>query len=219
MDLLEKRKLELENKKALKKKEIIEVAIKVFDELGIENAKMTDVAKRAEVGVASVYRYFNTKGELLIDCGLEHWERMISKYYKDFLTEKYTSLNGIEQVRAILMVFFRIYMEDKHFYKFLEEFDNYILKENVLIDKLNLYEKKILSLMPVMLEALKKGKSDNSISRTIDEMSFYMSITHTLISLCQKLISRNNVLTSDRKVEGETQIMLIIEMAINYIKS
>lgn len=206
-------------RKEKRKEEVILASIEVFKEHGIENTKMTDIADKADVGVASIYRYFTTKPELVIETALKIWEDLIDTFYKDFSEESYKSLNGIKSVETLLEVFLKLYKHHKDFMRFIEEFDHYIIKEKIPSDKLELYESTILNLQPLMLDALQKGKQDGSIKLQVDNHTFYMTITHTLISLCQKLISRNTILNSDQDIEGEEQVRLIIHMALQYISN
>lgn len=206
-------------RKEKRKEEVILASIEVFKKHGIENAKMTDIADKADVGVASIYRYFTTKPELVIEAALKTWEIVIDTFYKDFSKENYKSLNGIKSVETLLEVFLNLYKHHKDFMRFIEEFDHYVIKEKISSDKLELYERTILNLKPLMLDALQKGKQDGTIKQQVDNQTFYMTITHSLISLSQKLISRNTILNSDHDIEGEEQIKLLIQMALQYISN
>lgn len=219
MDLRGKRKNELDQQKQLRKEEVIQAAIEVIKVNGIENTKMTEIAESAEVGVASIYRYFKTKPDLVIEVAIRTWEAIITTFFEDFSKTKYTSLNGIQRVESLLEVFLTLYTDHKEFLRFIEEFDNYIIKEKISPGRLEVYENTILNLMPFMVEALEKGKKEGSIKDSVRSEEFYMTLTHTLISLCQKLISRNTILNSDQDIEGESQVKLIIHMAIHYISN
>ena len=219
MDLAEKRKKETKEQKDKRKELVIAAALDVFIEKGIENTKMTDIAEKAEIGIASVYRYFKTKTEIVIEAGIRYWSKEIDIFYSTFLENDFKMLNGLARVSKLLDVFIDIYMNHKDFYKFIEEFDNYVVKENIPSDRLFFYEKKILNLMPIMLEALDLGKKDGSIKQNINNEQYYMTITHTLISLSQKLILRNIILDSDNYFEGKAQLELIKAMALNYIEN
>lgn len=217
IDLTEKRKLENKEQMDKKKALVLEAALEVFIEKGIENTKMTDIAQRAEVGVASVYRYFQTKTEIVIEVGILYWEKEINRFYAPFLESAYLSLNGIQKVSRLLDVFIEIYLKDPGFYKFIEEFDNFVVKEKVPAERLATYEQKILALMPIMFEALEQGKEDGSIQPSLQTAEFYMTITQTFISLAQKLILRNIILESDQHYDRKNQLELIKKMALSYI--
>lgn len=218
MDLREKRKNEVDKLVEQRKEKVIEAAAKVFKQKGIENSKMTDVAEKAEIGVASVYRYFKTKPELVIEAATRFWTEEISEFYGYYTDGAFRQKQGLTKVKEILEVFIKLYREHQDFVRFLYEFDNYVIRENVPKEKMEYYEREIVSLKAVMLEALESGKKDGTIRQDLKEEQFYFSITHALMSLCQKLVLRGNVLESDSLVEGEEQMRTIIEMAIQYIK-
>jgi AcrR family transcriptional regulator len=216
MDLIEKRKKENEEQKDKRKELVIIAAIEVFIEKGIENTKMTDIA---QVGVASVYRYFKTKTEIVIESAIRFWDIEIDTFYNLFSKKEFKQLNGLDRVSQILNIFIGIYINHNDFLRFIEEFDNYVVKEKIPSQRLSLYEKNILNLMPVMIEALELGKKDGSIDLNINNEQYYMTITHTLMSLSQKLILRNIILNSDNSFEGRAQLELVKDMALKYIKN
>lgn len=218
MDLIEKRKKETEQEKDKRKKFVVDAAVKVFIEKGIENTKMTDIAENAEIGVASVYRYFKTKTEIVIEAAISFWNTEINIFHS-ILENDFDKLSGLARVSKILDIFIETYMNHKYFFRFIEDFDNYVVKENIPKERLSSYEKNILKLMPVMIEALELGKKDGSINPDINNEKFYMTITHTLISLSQKLILRNIILDSDNYFEGKAQLELVKDMALKYIEN
>lgn len=217
MSLKDKRKEELEIQKEKRKEKVVLAAIEVINENGIENTKISEIAERAEVGVASVYRYFKTKVDIVIAAAIWMWEKEITLFKDEFYEKDYLQLNGGKKVEKILNVFIALYNEQKDFIAFLEQFDNYIVKENIDIDKLETYEKSIINLKSIMINALEEGKKDGSIKETIDNDAFYMTVTHALLSLSQKLRLRGYILLNDSEVDGENQLNLLINMMMNYI--
>lgn len=217
MELKEKRKIEQENLKRQRKEEVITAALEVFKIQGIENTKMTDIAEKAEIGVASVYRYFKTKPDIAVEAARKLWEDEIKELYASYTDEAFLNKNGVTMVKEILEVFLKLYKDHQDFMRFIDEFDRYVVRENISTEKLKEYEKSIIDLKSIMIKALECGKKDGTIRSDLDGGHFYFSITHALMSLCQKLILRGNVLESDKYVEGEEQIKTIIDMAVKYI--
>ena len=56
-----------------RKERIVLIAAELFLQNGIEEIKMTDIADAAEIGVASLYRYFGTKTAIAIEVGVLLW--------------------------------------------------------------------------------------------------------------------------------------------------
>ncbi|MCX7774426.1 MAG: TetR/AcrR family transcriptional regulator, partial [Clostridia bacterium] len=216
-DLREKRRMEQEDLINKRKDEVIAAALEVFKKSGIENTKMTDIAEKAQIGVASVYRYFKTKPEIVIEAACKVWDDEIAVIYDHYTSDAFGQKSGISQVREILEVFIKLYTDHQDFFKFLHEFDSYVIKEGISKEKLKAYEKRILDIKPILIHAIERGKKDGTVSVEINEEQFYFSITHALMSLCQKLIISGHVLESDEFVLGLEQIRTIIDMAVKYI--
>ena len=203
-----------------RRQRVILGAREVFLEKGIDNAKIAEIADRAKVGVASVYRYFSTKTDLLLEVAVDYW-RSEMEYTSEPLLYEISKLNltGCEKVEKILKIFQRLYKEHPDFFRFLEMFDNHVIKEGIPPEKLEFYEMNIINSKPLLYEAIEQGKEDGSIRKELDTVKFYMTITHSLMSLSQKLLIRGHIITSDRTVDGLEQINLLVDMAVKYIKS
>lgn len=214
----EKRKAEINNLKEKRKEEVVVAAISIFKERGIDQTKMTDIAEKAEVGIASVYRYFQTKFDLVIAAATWLWQEEISALVNQFYYPEFEKLSGVQQVREVLNIFITIYLDYPQYMSFLEYFDNYIVKEEVLAEKLESYEQSIMDLKAGLFNAIERGKKDGSIKESLESNNFYITITHALMSLSQKLILRGTILKSDYEVQGEEQLRMLIEMAMDHIR-
>ena len=217
--LLEKKSIEDEEQKNYRKNLVLSAAIDVFVEKGIENSKITDIAEKAQVGVASVYKYFKNKTEIVIEAGISFWSIEENFLLEMFTKNNFDELNGLNKINQILDIFIEIFLNHKDFLRFVEEFDNYVIKKKIPPRRLTMYEKNVLKLLPIMVDALNVGKEDGSINLNIDNEQFYFTTTRTLIILSQKLISRNIILNNDTNFEEVAQLKLFKEMALKYIKN
>lgn len=219
MSLKDKRMNEIKKQKEKRKEDILAAAIEVFKEKSIRSAKMTDIALESEVGVATVYRYFKTKLELVIEAVNWMCKEEILLMFEPFEGDGYKSMNGFEQISFILKLFILLYEAYPDFVALLEQFDNYVVEEQIGLEQLENYEKNIIDLKEITFGAMARGKKDGSIKMDIDNNIFYTTIAHSLMSLSQKLILRGNILKSDSEVNGKKQLALLIEMAEGFIKN
>lgn len=219
MNAREKRRQELDEQIESRKDDIKTAAINEFIKTGIDNAKLSDIAKSAEVGEATVYRYFENKTGLVIECAMKLWSGEMSSLIPQIASEGEEIKNGYERVREILILIGSLFNKCPHLLKLMEEFDNYIMKENVPKTLLKNYESNITDTEDVFMKALEKGKSDGSIRRDLDSKLFYTTSTHSLTSLSQKLLLRGSIISSDIEISAEKQIKSLIEMELLYIKS
>ncbi|SKA80136.1 transcriptional regulator, TetR family [Caloramator quimbayensis] len=205
--------------KEAKKELIISSALELFLQKGINETKITDIAEKSGVGVASVYRYFENKTNILICAATLFWQKEINKYYEMYNRDEFKNLNGLEKIKSLLYSFLEIYNHEPQFFSFLEQFDNYIKTEHVSSNLLKNYEENILNLKDLILVSIEQGKNEGLIRKDLNSSEFYITVTHSLMSLCQKLILRGDILESDNIICANAQIELLIKMSLNYISN
>lgn len=207
-----------QRQKKQKRKRILESAISLFCEMGIEATKMEEIAVKANVGTATVYRYFLTKAELVIQSATLLWEKESRLYLKRLKQIDFDNAEGIKQVSILLHLFGELYHNNSLFLKFLQEFDLFVINNDITPERLKGYEETILSLKPYLTEALEKGMRDHTIELTATIEEIYFSITHTMLSLMQKLILQGEILDSDLKVNAYSQIKIMIQIIVKGLK-
>lgn len=200
-------------------KRILSAALTLFCEKGIEETSIEDIAGKAEVGPATVYRYFETKAEVAIQDGILYWREVSEKYLVHLSKQKYLESNGRDQIRKIMDIFVWIFEQEFDFLKFLQELDVFVRKYQISQERLKEYEQEILNLKPYVTDALEKGIKDGSLYLTQPVEKVYFSVTHAMLSLMQKLASNGSMLSSDERVELITQIKIVSEIMIRGLQA
>lgn len=194
---------------------VAQAAFDVFCRSGIEGTTMVMVAEAAGVGVASVYRYYETKFDLALATALWVWESRIHPLLPQTVTEYPT---GFERIHALLSVILTLMEGDADVLRFLEYFDNFVVSQHIPADKLSDYNRSLEKAKPLVIEAFTKGQLDGSIRPDRDGVEFYYVTARTLMSLAQKLILRGHVVESDDMIGVQNQVQFVIDMAMHYLK-
>ena len=218
MDAKAKRRLALDEQIKARKEDIINAAIYEFIENGIDNSKISDIAKRAEVGTITVYRYFETKPRLVIECATKLWKSEMEALTPLLFPTDFVELTGFEQAKHILGILGSLHEKCPVLLRLLEQFDNYIVKEHIAKEQLQQYEAGIIDTRETLLSAIRTGQKDGSIRTDFDALQFYATTTHAVVALSQKLLMRGDVIESDLETDAKTQIALLIEMELYFIK-
>ena len=213
-----KRRTELDRQIAARKEDIMDAAILEFIENGIDNSKISDIAKRAGVGTVTVYRYFENKPSLVVECATKLWRAQMNSLTPLFYPTNYDELSGFEKVRQILHTIGSLYEIRPGMLHLLEQFDNYTVREHLSKELLQKYEAGIIDTRVRMLAAIEAGQKDGTIRPDIDAVSFYTTVIHSTIPLIQKLLLRGDVIISDRDIDAKKQIALLIDMELSYIR-
>lgn len=218
METKSKRRLELDRQIGVRKESILDAAILEFTDNGIDNSRIADIAKRAGVGAVTVYRYFENKPQLVIECATKLWKSEIKIFSSQLNPPNFSALTGFEKVEHILYILGSLHEICPVLLRLLEQFDNYIVKERIPKEQLLQYEEGIIDTREILLEAIRAGQRDGSIRSDIDALQFYATSAHAVVALSQKLLLRGDVIQSDHDTDAKTQIALLTDMELNYIK-
>ena len=192
--------------KDLKQNFLVDIATDLFMCRSIQDVTIKDIAVSAQVGEATIYRYFGSKQKLVVLAAMKIQEVVNSDYFKS------ESNNGFESLEAFYNSYLKIFLKHPNFYKFLSEFDIYMSGDNSGI--LGSYESAIDQYKVVFMNAYEQGLKDRSVKEQKDINLFYFTTTHTLIELCKKL-SLKAVLNQDLEIEKEGEIKCLIEIILN----
>ena len=228
MPAAEKRRLEQENLKASRIQHIIECTFNLFAEKGIESITMNEIASQAEIGVASLYRYFVTKEDLAIECAVYAW-KMEEEIFSDiFSSPDYDDLTGYEQMKILLGIFPRVLSTQGNFFRFVYYFDSFVKRQSLSPERLDKYEITITSLKDIVMHALQKGREDGSINygksgnetlATASDDEMYFTLMHSLFALAQKLSLSGEMLYMNREVTPGRQVELLINIMLDSLHS
>ena len=221
MTALEKLAEERDEQKNARIDRILAAAFKLFSSAGIEPVAMTDIAKKAEIGVASLYRYFSTKDEIAIRTAIWAWEEQISEIYPSINNDEYTNGNGLFRLSIIFSLFKKLYMSQPEFLRFIYFFDSYAVNSGIKQERMIEYENVIGKVQMIVADAIKLGLKDNSINKKyIDKTEdLYFTLMHSFFSTAQKLTLSENLLAINEKSKGSDQLDLLSELLLNGVKA
>ena len=187
--------------RGLREDGIVYVAAELFLQNGIENVKMTDVAEKAEVGVASLYRYFGTKETLVIRAGALLWRDLDTLFSSVYEAEDFRPRPGIERVSRLFGVYLTLFREQPDFIRFVGNFDSFVMHAKP---------------DPAVLAEYEAGIRDGSIRPIASPRLYYDSVCHAVMALAQKLL-RGEILQTDGFGDA-SELTLLLDMAERYLR-
>ena len=220
MTAVEKLAEERDELKNARIERILLSAFSLFSHNGIDAIAMTDIAKNAEIGVASLYRYFETKDEIAIRTAIWAWENRKKMILPILDDTGYYNKNGIEQLEEIFDLFFKLYQNEPDFFRYIYFFDAYCVCQNIDAERLIPYQSVIQSVQKIISEAIIKGTDDGSINSQFKshEKELYYSLMHTLFSATQKLSLSGKMLKMDKANDEIQQLKLLGKILIGGLK-
>lgn len=158
--------------KEIRKNDIVEAAEKVIFAKGFGNSSMDDIAKAAEFSKRTLYVYFSSKEQLYFAIMVKGYKLLIDKL--DRASQTWTSVNALERIRKIGMIFYVFNVEHPDYFKAIMEYENGELDfEYSMCDKdkeecYALGEKVFAYLVNAIKDGIEEGviKSDNDVVKT-----------------------------------------------------
>ena len=178
---------------------IVADACDLFLSRSIESVTVRDVADKSGVGVATVYRYFSTKKRIVEKCALRLQKQVFEGYFK------LSGENGYERLEKFYRGYLEIFKEHPKFYKFINEFDAYMIEEGA-------------SASEEFFNAYNDGVKDGSVKMTDNIVGFYYATTHAMLELCKKLSVNICMVRQDELVSGDTEINVLIGIILLALK-
>lgn len=173
---------------------------------------ISDIAKALEIGEATIYRYFGTRVNLVIEAGISLWKDI----YQALLKKK-EQTTGFLSLRTFFDFFLTGYKDNQKVFVFLKQFDNLMVVEHVDKQSLKAYDKVLADIKHIYDQFYEQGLQDGSIN-PVDQDKYYYTTTHMILGICYRLAGNGNILNSDEIVDEFEQIELALDMCLEYIR-
>ncbi|WP_144513402.1 TetR/AcrR family transcriptional regulator [Bacillus sp. FJAT-22090] len=197
-------------------KSIIETAGKVFSRKGFEKTTMQDIADEENIGIATVFRYFPKKDNLIIAVAVNILEGYLSVF------QSVASMNGtcLEKVEKLFDHFISdVEPENLEYTQLLEAFESYA---STSLGELGNYQdyievrKKIVDVLSIIVEeGMQDGsiRSDNSIKDVLAAVINAFGLFSRKLSLFKRIPFLNDDLAPS------DQLAIIKKIFMDYIRA
>ena len=198
--------------KDVKKNFLVTTAIKLFLSNSIEKVTIKDIAEEAGVGEMTIYRYFGKKTNIVAEVVMELQEVIYRDYFK---VNQYNT--GYEMLESFYQTFLSVFRERPDFFKFIREFDIYMMNEDSAF--LQDYQDELTKFKNIYVSSYEIGIKDGSVKEMKDLDTFYFTSTHALIELCKKLSYAKGLLPQDERIEKSKEIKCLIDVFLTQFKN
>ena len=161
---------------------ILDVGFKLFAERGIGQVILPEVAKAADVGNATLFRYFPTKTELVIAIATRRWESFI-KWHNSLLTSEETqNLTGAEYLKFFLDSFLELYRNHKDILRFNYDFNSFVRSAEWTDEQKQPYLQMVDALSRQFHDLYERGMRDGTLNVEIPEQTMFSSVFHIMLA-------------------------------------
>ena len=166
-------------KVARTRQRIMEKGFELFAERGIEDVKVSEVAKAAGVDRSLVYIYFPSKLDLVIAISAHVWGKFILPHYdrKDIETQ-----TAAKRYEFWLDSFLELWREHRDILRFNQFFNVFVTNEKMPAERMEPYTKVIGELEKRFHAVYETAKQDGTMRTDIPEQQIFSTTLHLMLA-------------------------------------
>lgn len=192
---------------------IISAAERLFLELGLDSVQMQDVANEAEIGIATVFRYFPKKDKLIVAVAIQNLERILPAFEQIASSPK-TAYERLEDVLTYLLDD----PSESNSSKFREAFESYasFTKEPLpnIEDYIEIQKQISNSLIPIIEDA----KTDGSIRTDLSVKETLITIINTFGNFVNNVVLKAPISFLEEDIDPLIQQRVLKEILLSYVR-
>ena len=202
---LEKDEIEMR----VKREAMLREGFCVFAEKGIEAVAMLEVARACGVGVATLYRYYNTKLALVLDLGVRKWEEFADRIRSEQQHQDVSRMTAAEELAFYLDCYIVLFRDHKDLLRFNQNFNNYFRHEGATKEQLLPYLRSIGALAGMFHGVYEKGVTDGTIRTDMPEDKMFAATSHIMLAVAVRY-AQGLVYAAERAEEYELLKRMIL---------
>ena len=199
--------------KAEKRYHIMDTAFRLFSERGIDPVTMPEIAEKCGLGRATVYRYFETKPELVMAIGTRKWEEYIDAHNHYLPAETLAAMTGSERLRFFMDSFIDLYRNHRDILRFNYFFNNYVVYGAGASADRQSFMNMLKGLAEIFYSICERGKEDGTLRDDISEENEFASLFHIMLAAVTRYAS-GLVYVPETEYDLEHELVMLEEMLL-----
>jgi AcrR family transcriptional regulator len=203
-----------EKEMTAKREAMLNEGFRLFTEKGIEAVSMQDVADACGIGIATLYRYYKTKLDLVLAIGVRKWEEYGMYVVKARSEKNADALSAAEGLSFYLDMFIALYQNFKDLLIFNQDFNNYMRTIGAGNDILKPYTDSIGSFSRMFDELYERGKKDKTIRTDLPKDKMFSMTVHIMLAVAVRF-AQGLVYSAEREEDRTEELELLKHMILN----
>lgn len=169
-----------------RKKQLLEAGLDLFSRHGIEAVSLQMVAETADVGIATLYKYYQNKLNLVFAISADMWETVWKEVLQAVDPEDLESRNAYQLVELYCDSMLRLYRERPEVLRFSANYKSYICREGASEEQLAVQLDVLKPIGMLFHRKYEAAKADGSIRTDLPEEELFTTITLTMLGMAER---------------------------------
>lgn len=181
------RNAERDAREAKRRRErMIEEGFRLFAARSIESVPLQQVADAAGVGIATLFKCFQNKANLVIAISAEKWGACWEESLALYGREAMERFNAMQLVTIYADQIIRVYREQPELLRFSGNYKTFICREGVGQEPVRVQTEALAPMEALFHRAYERARTDGSIRTDIPEGEMFVTVAHTLLAVAER---------------------------------
>ncbi len=156
---------------------------RLFAEKGIEAVSMQEVANACNLGIATLYRYYNTKTALAVAIAQRQWEDYAVQVRERQAREEIASMTAIERLNFYLSFYIDLYRNHADMLRFNQNFNNFARHEGLTKGQLAPYLESVGVFARMFGDLYEQAKHDGTMRTDMTQEKLFAATSHIMLAV------------------------------------
>ena len=171
---------------AARRERLLEAGFRLMSARTIEAVTLQEIADEAKIGIATLYRYFKAKPDLVIEIGTNIWKRYYVEVEKEYARLNGPAMNAAEELEFFLDSIIELYRSRRDVLRFNRNFDTYVQHERCTAAQMRPYNDAVAVFAKKFHTVVRKARADGSLRIPVSEPRLFVNLLYTMLSVAGK---------------------------------
>ena len=171
---------------AARRERLLEAGFRLMSARTIEAVTLQQIADEAKIGIATLYRYFKAKPDLVIEIGTNIWKRYYAEVEKEYARLNGPAMNAAEELGFFLDSIIELYRSRRDVLRFNRNFDTYVQHERCTAAQMRPYNDAVAVFAKKFHTVVRKARADGSLRIPVSEPRLFVNLLYTMLSVAGK---------------------------------
>ena len=203
--------------KAERRARLLEAAFRLMSARSIEAVKLTEIAEAAGLGIVTLYRYFKTKPDLVIELGVVLWKKYYVEVEKAYAARGGAAMNAAEEMEFFIDSIIELYRSHKDVLRFNRNFDTYVKHQECTAEQMRPYNEAVNVFATKFHTVYLKAKKDGTLDIHVSEKRLFVGTLYAVLSVAGKF-AEGLVYPSEDHHNMLDELLMIKQMILGALK-
>ncbi len=199
-----------------RKLKILDTAFDIFVERTIEAVSMGEIAEAAGVGRATLFRYYPSKLELVIEVCGKKWKDVFDELDQNRPISSVGEISALDRLIFTLDSYIGMYQNYKELLCYNDNFNHYVSLVGKDNERLTAFHESLASVNIRFHNMFEKAKEDKTFRTDIPEAEFLRVTVQTMMAAGEHY-ANGFIWGAEKEHDYTNELLRLKEMILNYV--